>query len=323
MENVDNMQKYITTSDKLRETIDKYGVAIIPSVITEEECVSMLDGIWSYFEHITQKWTLPLDRNNDATWREYYKLYPLHSMLVQHWNVGHAQVSWDLRQNPKIVDIFATLYNVTREELLVSFDGLSLNLPPEKTNKGWHRKAWYHTDQSYTNSKDFIVQSWITANDVNEGDATLEVLEGSHLYHHRFAKKFKITDKSDWYKLSEDELKYYQKKECSPVRIICKKGDMVFWSSKTIHCGVEAVKGRKNTNIRAIIYLCYLPRKGITEANLKKKKNTYVTLRTTSHNPHKNKMFAKNPRTYGGEVPEITIIDKPVLSELGLKLAGF
>jgi hypothetical protein len=196
-------------------------------------------------------------------------------------------------------------------------------LPPESTQKGYYHKAWYHTDQSYTNSKPFIVQSWITANDVNDGDATLEVLENSHLYHRRFAKKFKITDTADWYKLSEDEIKYYKKKECTPVRITCKKGDMVFWSSKTIHCGVEAIKGREHSNIRAVVYLCYLPRIGITEANLKKKKNAYVNLRTTSHNPLKNKMFAKTPRTYGGEMPVITMIDKPILSPLGLKLAGY
>lgn len=323
MEYAENMKKYLTTAENLKETIEKYGVAIIPSVITEEECTSMLDGIWSFFEHITQKWTLPLDRNNEKTWREFYKLYPLHSMLLQHWNVGHAQISWDLRQNPKIVDIFATLYNVTPEELLVSFDGLSFNLPPERTNKGWHRKLWYHVDQSYTNSEPFIVQSWITALDVNEGDATLAVLEKSHLYHHRFAKKFKITDKSDWYKLTDDELKYYTKKECTPVRITCKKGDMVFWSSCTIHTGSEALKSRKVENIRAIVYLCYLPRKGMTDKNLEKKKKAFTTLRTASHNPLKNKMFAKNPRTYGNELPVITVIDPPILTSLGLKLAGY
>jgi hypothetical protein len=46
-------------------------------------------------------------------------------------------------------------------------------------------------------------------------------------------------------------------------------------------------------------------------------------LRTTNHYPCKIKLFPKNPQTYGKELPEITDIDKPVLSDIGYKLAGF
>jgi hypothetical protein len=46
-------------------------------------------------------------------------------------------------------------------------------------------------------------------------------------------------------------------------------------------------------------------------------------LRTTTHNASKPKLFPKTPRTYGNEIPDINIIGKPVLSELGKKLAGF
>ena len=60
----------------------------------------------------------------------------MHSMLFQHWNIGHAQVVWDLRQKRKIAQIFSTLWNVPIEELLVSFDGLSFHPPPEETKRG-------------------------------------------------------------------------------------------------------------------------------------------------------------------------------------------
>jgi hypothetical protein len=46
-------------------------------------------------------------------------------MLLQQWGVGHAQALWDLRQNPKIIDIFSKLWGVPAKELLVSFDGAS------------------------------------------------------------------------------------------------------------------------------------------------------------------------------------------------------
>ena len=45
--------KYFSTKEKLQETIDTYGVAIIQSLIDEKECEKMLSGMWDYFENIT------------------------------------------------------------------------------------------------------------------------------------------------------------------------------------------------------------------------------------------------------------------------------
>lgn len=320
-----NMEKYVTDAKNLKATIDKYGVAIIRKVISDEECINMLDGIWNYFEHITQNWDIPINRNNENSWKEFYKLRPLHSMLVQHWNIGHAQVSWDIRQNEKIVNIFSTLWGVKNEDLLVSFDGLSFSPPPETTGKGFYKSPWLHTDQSYTRNNFECIQSWISCLDINKGDATLMFLEGSNNYHKECADRFNITDKDDWYVINNDQYKFYTDKGCSPVRIVCGKGDMVFFDSRTQHMGSEPLKDREVPNFRAIIYLTYLPRKGTSEANLRKKQKAFKELRTTKHHPQKSLLFGKNPRVYNKDdkLPIITEINPPVLTELGKKLAGF
>jgi len=317
--------KYITTVENLKETIQNFGVAIIKQVINQEECENMLKGVHNYFEHITQNWEVPFKINDSSTWKEFYKLLPLHNMMIQHYSVGQSQVCWDLRQNPKIVDVFATLWGCEREDLLVSFDGLSFQLPPEKTEKGYANKSWYHTDQSYTRNDFLCVQSWCSALDVREGDATLMFLEGSNKYHGDFAKHFNIKDKDDWYKLkNNDELKFYTDKGCKEARIICGKGDLVLFDSRTIHFGSESQRGREQENFRCISYLCYLPRKGTSESNLKKKQKAFNEMRTTKHNPCKNLLFPKNPRVYNKEeLPEITQIEPPVLTELSRRLAGF
>ena len=316
--------KYVTTKERIRETVDKYGVAILPNVINDSQCEQMLSGLWDYFEHITCTWITPINRNKPETWKEIYKLYPLHSMLFQHYSAGHCHASWLLRQDPAIVDIFASLWKCKPEDLLVSFDGLSFNMPPEQTNRGWNlQNTWYHTDQSYTRNDFESLQSWITALDVNEGDATLAFLEGSNRYHKDFATHFNITDKSDWYKLKTEEEQFYKDKGCVPKKIQCPKGSLVFWDSRTIHCGSEALKGRSESNLRAVIYLCYTPRAWITKGNLAKKTKAFDELRTTNHYPHKPKLFSKEPRTYGGPVPSITPIETPTLTPLGRRLAGF
>jgi hypothetical protein len=317
-------EKYVCSKETLEETIQKYGVAIIPNVLDENECELMINGMWNFLEYISQDWEIPLNRNNSDTWRQFYKLYPLHSMLLQHFGVGHAQVSWDMRQNPKIVDIFAHFWKCMQDDLLVSFDGFSFNLPPEKTNKGWNRNnVWYHTDQSYTTPDFKCIQSWVTGLDVNDLDATLSIMEGSNNYHAEFKERFGVTDKANWYKLKKDEEQFYIEKGCQYKNIKCPKGSMVFWDSRTIHCGIEASKKRTYPNLRAVIYLCYMPRKLCSEKNLKKKQKAFEELRTTSHYPCDIKLFAKSPRTYGGDMPIIKSVLQPNLTELGNKLAGF
>ena len=117
-------------------------------------------------------------------------------------------------------------------------------MPPEVTKIGWHRKTWFHTDQSYLRNDFECIQSWATAFCLNEGDATLAIYEKSHKFHKEFAEQFGITDKDNWFKLENDEqIDFYKSKGCLERYIKCPRGSMVFWDSRTIHCGVEPRKG--------------------------------------------------------------------------------
>ena len=316
-------EKYICDKNNLLETINKYGVAIIPKLLDEKECENIVSGFWDFFEYITQKWDKPISRNNKETWEQIYNLYPKHSMLFQNWSIGQSQVCWDVRQNEKIIEVFEKIWNCKKEDLLVSFDGSSFNLPPELTKKGWQKNTWFHSDQSYTRNDFECIQSWVTGLDVNEGDATLAIMESSNNYHKEFLKKYNITDKSDWYKLTEEQELFYLNKGCNYKKIMCPKGSLVLWDSRTIHCGTEPMKTRKKENLRAVVYVCYLPRSLCDKKNLTKKQKAFKDLRTTNHYPCKIKLFPKMPYTYGKPLLQITEIKSPILNDLGYKLAGF
>ena len=316
--------KYVTNVENLKQTLHTYGVAIIPSVLSPNDCVDMQNGMWDYLEHVTKNFNVPIKRNDQKSWLSFSKLYPLHSMLLQRWGIGHAQFIWDLRQNIKIVDIFAKLWNVEHEELLVSFDGASFHFPPEKTKKGWFRgNNWLHTDQSYLRNEFECIQSWVTAYDVNEGDATLTLLEKSHQYHADFAQKF-VTNSTDWFKLENDvQYNFYvNEKNCIRKSIKCPAGSLVLWDSRTIHMGQEPLKERLKDDMRCVVYLCYTPRYKASKANIAKKIKALKELRTTNHWAHNPKLFPVNPRTYGNELPKVELIPNPVLNELGMYLSG-
>ena len=223
-----------------------------------------------------------------------------------------------------MVKIFSEIWQTLPEDLLVSFDGLSFAPPPEFTNRGWYRNhTWYHSDQSFTRNDFECIQGWVTGIDVKEGDATLAFYENSHNVHKKFGKTFDIKDQKDWYKLSKDEEKFFKDNDCYEKRIKCPRGSLVLWDSRTIHCGTEAMKTRIEPNFRAVSYICYQPRSLSTPKQLEKKQKAFREMRMTSHWPAKIKLFPKNPRTYGGPLPEITPIAPPQLTELGERLAGF
>ena len=245
-------------------------------------------------------------------------------MLHQHFSCGHSQAVWDVRQNPNVVNVFSHIWKTKPEDLLSSFDGLSFAVPPEITNRGWYRNhTWYHSDQSFARPNFECIQGWVTAFDVNEKDATLAFYEGSNKYHAEFGTKYEITNKSDWYKLTDEEEEFFIEKGCSEQKIKCPAGSLVLWDSRTIHCGTEAMRGREQPNFRLVVYTCYQPRTFASEKQLIKKKKAFNELRMTSHWPTKVKLFGKKPQTYGKSIPEITPILSPQLTKLGEKLAGF
>ena len=317
-------EKYITDNDNILDTLNKYGVAIIPNILNQQECNLIKQGMWNYLENITANLPVPIKKDKQRTWTSYKQLYPQHSMLLKHWSIGHAQFIWNLRTNYKIIEPFEKIWNVSKEDLLVSFDGASFHIPPEITGFGWAKKdkSWLHTDQSYLRNDFECVQGWINAYDTNEGDATLVVLESSHKYHSDFAKEFEETSSDDWFLLNQEQIKWYTDK-CVKKMIKCPAGSLVLWDSRTIHCAKEPDSKRQQPNYRCVVYLCYTPRSFASIGMLNTKINAWKNLRTTSHWPHNPHLCDLYPNTFGNPLPQIVQIGRPEINDLAYRLIGY
>jgi len=334
-------EKYVCTPATMKTTIETYGVAIIPSILNDMECNEMIDGIWEFIHHITQHWPTPILRENRETYKEIHKLHLLRGAMFQQFSNGHAQYLWNLRQNPKILEVFSHFWGVSPEELLVSFDGTNFSIPNNQpTSSSNHHKArkggkkskegsvedeeepWYHLDQSLTRPDFECIQSWVTAFETGEGDATLAILENSHRYFAEFAASTASKSMSDWKMLNKDELEFYQSRGCEAKRIKCPKGSLVLWDSRTVHYGAPSLKRPTEQNFRLVGYICYRPRYFISKEMLKLKRESFNKLDTTSHHPTNFRVFRKLPAYVTLEHP-VTSIDPPVLNALGMRLAGF
>lgn len=339
------MQRYVfekyraTDASQIRDRLDRFGVCVVPDVLIEEECAEMEAGAWNWLESVTRGFEVPWRRADDSTWASFYKLSPMHSMLLQHWGVGHAQWVWNVRMNKRVGRVFEAVWrgrcggnaSVSAESMLTSFDGVSLHLPHERTRRGFYRGAtWLHTDQSYTRPGPECVQSWVTARDVCVGDATLAFLPGSHLLHASFARRFGVTSKSDWYKLSGEQQQWYVEQTCvgGPEFMMCPRGSMVLWDSRTIHSGSEALRTRPRENFRVVVYVCLMPRQLLygqkdKDKILRKRVKVFEAQRMTTHWPLKVKLFSKTPRLYSAAPPPVARTPAPVLTPYGRLLVGY
>jgi hypothetical protein len=313
--------EYVTISntiEDLKNSIQQNGVGVLKGVISKDECKTTISKMheWLNYKPKTEK----IELGKPETWRNISKiLYANHGGLIQHFDIGQAQFSWDLRQKQEIKSIFEKLWDT--KDLIVSFDGSNITPPPEVTNLGWNNpnKLWLHTDQSPKKVGLCSIQGLVNLEDVDEGDATLLVLKGSNNYHAEFFAEHKVEAKGDWYKLNDEEMKWFINKGCKLQAIKASAGDMIFWDSRTIHMGVSPSKGRKNADRwRYVVYIAMFPRSFLTSSQLKKRIGYFKDGRTTNH--WGNKLFPKLPRTYGGEISEMNPYILPELSEIGKSL---
>lgn len=325
------MEKFTATIDTASAVLAQYGVAIIPRIINTEDCETLFNKMWDFFEQITIDMEVPLDRNDSSTWNTLLELFPSHGMLFQHWGIGHADFAWWLRQHPSVIEAFSKLWKVEPDELLVSFDGASFQAPPDRDgnptpNRGWgSSKPWFHSDQSLKRPNCECWQGWVTAGDVEEGDSTLSVMVGSHLLHTDVAKQFpSLVKNPDWVQYGPDVINFFTSKGCYPIRVSCPAGSLVLWDSRTAHYGAPPIAGRSTPKFRAVTYVCYMPRSFAKPHALKRKQGHFNTRRTTSHWPGKPKAFGLKPRTYGAlTLPKVALAALPSVSDMGRKLAGF
>lgn len=316
----------------LRTVLDRYGVAVIQSCLSPDECKESLEHIHHFFENLTRNMDPPYDHLDRSTYRTLTQqgVCKKHHMLFQGYGVGQCQGSWTVRQNPKVVQAFAALWG--EEDLLVSMDGLAYQPPPEyvpgtRADVGRFKKTWYHCDQNLGRNGFECVQGQVCLYDVAPGDATLSVLESSHRYHGEFAATFKIPkDNNDWFLLERRGadraafLDFYFRQGCAERRICCPRGSLILWDSRTIHCGSEPLRARPVEHWRAVVYVCMTPRRLCDEKNMEKRRRAFVDMETTSHWPHRVKLFPTfEVGRFTTHHPDINLRDQPypILTPLG------
>lgn len=317
--------KYEASSiEDVQSKLKEYGICYVPNALTEDECVQMISGTWDFIEHLTQKDNNAIKRHDPSTWINLSSLRPASDMLYHFWNVGHSQHLWDIRQNPKILKIFSMIWNCEPEDLLVSFDGMAFLPPPEVTGIGFAspNSKNYHLDQSLERPYFDGIQGFVTAYDIDEGDATLSFYESSHKQISNFIDDFGIKHSSDWVPFDSTEVAFFADR-CKEVQMKCPAGSLVLWDSRLVHTPMKPIKGRKKDNTRCIAYLSYSHKDRISEESLERKIEAYENMYTTNHYAHNPALFPEVPNNHSDISNYVTQIEFPTLSRIGYSLVGY
>ena len=293
--------------------LEELGYCVIPNLFTAEETERLYNRVWH--EYIEKAW--PNCKMDDrSNWKEAFPKYVREGVFAG--PAGQIQVMWDLRQDPRIVDVFARLWNT--QDLIVSMDGLSLMCPPE-IREG-HIEPWPHVDQavlrrsdnvghnnnppvdfvseSSLETKPFTIQGQFLFEDSCDGDGGFYCVPKSHLRFPEFAPALEIIYEQDIPKeekrkkrqeffveffenWKDDAGNRYEKKHVTAPR-----GSLILWDSRTVHWNQHASKDRpfqENPKVRMVGYLCYVPKARLTEEGKALRKEAFEKGVSTGHNP--------------------------------------
>ncbi|MBJ7449135.1 MAG: phytanoyl-CoA dioxygenase family protein [Parachlamydiales bacterium] len=291
--------------------LEEQGYCVIPNVLSKEEAEELYQRVWH--DYIEKAW--PNCKMDDrSNWKEFF---PMHNRVgVFAGPAGQIQVMWDLRQDPRIIDIFAKIWNTN--DLIVSMDGLSLMCPPEIREEG-RLDPWPHVDQtiirhennsanynippndfvseSLLKSEPYTIQGQFLFEDSFDGDGGFYCIPKSHLKFNEFAPNVEAIDmlnipKKEIYKAKYSYLIdfFSNNKDDSYVfkHITAPRGSLILWDSRTVHWNQYASMDRpynNNPKVRMVGYLCYVPKSRLTYETIALRREAFKKGISTSHNP--------------------------------------
>lgn len=293
--------------------LEELGYCVIPQLLSSTEAEQLTERVWHEF--IERAW--PDCRMEDRTsWKE---TFPIHNPYgIFSGPAGQIQVMWDLRQDPRIVNIFAQIWNT--DDLIVNMDGLSFMCPPE-IREGYV-EPWPHVDQAILRRQDtvthnntpppnfvsesllktepYTIQGQFLFEESSEGDGGFYCIPKSHLRFTEFAPQLQAINAL---KMSEEETNRAKKQflyaffdscmdECGDryemKQITAPRGSLILWDSRTVHWNQHADKGRPyrvNPRVRMVGYLSYVPKARLTDAGRVLRREAFERGVSTGHNP--------------------------------------
>lgn len=267
-------------TEKLKDCLNKYGVAVIKNWISkpEEYKQDIIEWLINHSDNLTE---------DHATWIPRNMPYGPRKGMMQSL-IGHAEPVWKIRE--LLYPIFRKLHGT--KNLYTSMDGATVCPPVPPTRAV---KDWPHIDQ--TTSEPWCIQ----------GQAVLTTSSAAFRCTPRSSKEWEkvmeqclvLENNSNWLKFSDRQILELQEMfKWWQMPIYVEAGSVILWNSKTIHSAQYHQSNVENDDWRCTVYVCMRPQDQFTKRQLTTLKRSVKECRTTNH--WGTKMFGKRPGSFRG-----------------------
>jgi len=235
-----------------------HGIVIIPQVISQDLVKDSVEDIWNNIEELPwqpeyrARWqSLHSNMKNDY-WRDVTKaeIEEVGEIYPSMGGFGALQFyqtagQWNIRQQPKIVDIFSKLLGC--EKVMVGLDRISFKYPGQGLTEFVHYDSnpFLWPEEEYESIQGIVALS----------DTSFFAAPGTHTmaFQKEFITKYPKTNRKDQYFIEKahDPMELRDK----VIEYKLNKGDLVIWSNRLLH---EARINKRN-NVRYAHFITYLP----------------------------------------------------------------
>lgn len=281
------------------------GICIIKNVYASAECDVATDRMIKAVEDLGSG----VSRADPATWNNKNLPSRVRAGMFQSVLSNHPTV-WDARCNPKVYEIFTTMYTDLRGEapgqLITSIDGVNLKHAKQKP---FHKPPppgqvdaadWAHLDQTDRSDKWKCIQGQLVLTNTT---ACFRASPGSHRVFTEILDSCGVpaSDTSNWCKFTSEKYNDLSMLVTNAggqwqVPIRAPKGSFIIWSSSTVHSAQfatgpeEPLPNDPYNGWRCVLYVSLRPAKDfhtktgkLSDAFKKKRKDIVDGNRTTNH----------------------------------------
>lgn len=194
--------------------LEENGFQVVENILESDMCDRLVQDMKNWMVAARHPW---VKADDVTTWTPSNLVYLLKRFICQQYGAGQAEWSWEVRQHPRVYDLFSRLWQ--EKELLVSFDAFSLGAPheltgarlyaadsvkkqktsnmEEKVNEAVNKNRWDHFDQAQEKQGRWCIQGMAALIGIGAEDACFSVWKYSHHFFSEYCQAFPAKDKKD------------------------------------------------------------------------------------------------------------------------------
>jgi len=277
---------------------------VFKDALAPDEVRHTQELIWKYLEGLGTG----ISRDDGSTWGKEKWPRTVGGGLVVYYGIGQSEGVWYVRGRKAVKQAFEQIYGT--DELLVSFDGVSMFRPWSRQPELKTGSGWWHVDQDPLHNPEFdCVQGLVNLLPSTPHTGGNTLVPSSHKRFGELAVRYRsrleklasrhergggegvgdvTSPQASQLRLDPDDPILI---EGTPLMLHLEAGDLLLWDSRVVHCNSSGLcddeQEKRDELLRQVVLVCMTPRVKASPDVLAARESAVSSGVTTTHWPHK------------------------------------